>query len=112
MKFRMLSQSATQIKKGFLIPHEIPVDLLRIRVIFTHLREQAGEDEMDDRIPIEAFQRAFERLFFLLSDTLGFNAKEYDENGDGYVSWGEFFHVFKRRNITIKPTLCERIFLT
>mmetsp|Transcript_56902 Transcript_56902/g.176508 ORF Transcript_56902/g.176508 Transcript_56902/m.176508 type:complete len:795 (+) Transcript_56902:103-2487(+) len=121
INFRMLSSSEKSHGKGFIIPHEIPVDLLRIRVIFTRLREQtrrtpADRDEdvniNDDKVPVEAFQRAFERLFFLLSDPLGFNAKDYDENGDGFVSWGEFFHVYKRRNIKIKPSIFERIFLT
>lgn len=120
MNFRMLSSSEKPNSKRFIIPREIPVELLRIRVIFTRLREQTrrssnnGEvsNDSDDKIPVEAFQRAFERLFFLLSDPLGFEAKDYDENSDGFVTWGEFFHVYKRRNIKIKLSIFERIYLT
>jgi len=116
MNLRMLSATEKPYSKGkgFIIPREIPMELLRIRVIFTRLREQTQHLDVDQEggVPVEAFQRAFERLFFLLSDTQGFNAKEYDENTDGFVTWGEFFHVYKRRNIKIKLSIFERIYLT
>jgi len=69
-------------------------------------------DDEDDILPFEAFQRAFERLFFLLGDRRSFDAKQFDENRDGFVSWGEFFHVYKSRDISINLSMCERIFLT
>jgi len=43
---------------------------------------------------------------------MGFCAKDYDENGDGFVSWIEFFNVYRQRNIVVRLSLCERIFLT
>jgi len=120
MNFRMLASSEKQHSKRFIIPREIPVSLLRIRMIFARLREQtqsphAGSDlsnDQEDKVQVEAFQRAFERLFFLLGDPLGFNSKDYDGNGDGFVSWGEFFHVYRKRDIKVQLSIFERIFLT
>merc|ERR1740117_956071 len=108
--FRILScsskqQLAASAKKWF-IPSEEKLPLLFFRRIFTGLRAQQqeqglaapspegsvaeseearGRDEIDDCVPLEAFQRAFERLFFMLGDEEGFDAQLYDENGNGLV---------------------------
>jgi len=104
----------------FLVPQEQPVHLLFLRVIFNRLRQQSfsqladgpKEDPTEERLPMEAFHRAFERLFFVLQDPKGFSVLEYDTNGDGFVSWVEFFAVYRKRNITVRLSVCERIFLT
>jgi hypothetical protein len=110
------------------LPAEQDLGLLFFRQIFGELRVQAkaGKDKDkeharelgkapvvdDDDVPIEAFQRAFERLFYILGDDEPFDATSYDENGNGFVGWSEFSYVFKKRNIRIKFSLPERIYLT
>jgi hypothetical protein len=112
--FRMLS-SCVKAKSQKIVPREKEVDLLFLRQIFTRLREQskcpAQEDPAHERLPAEAFQRAFERLFYVLGDS-PFDAKEYDKNGDGFVSWEEFFNVWRKGKIKLKLSIWERIFLT
>jgi hypothetical protein len=69
------------------------------------------EDD-DDDVPIAAFQRAFERLFYVLRDPAPFDATEFDENCNGFVGWTEFSKVFKTRKISIRLSLPERIYMT
>merc|ERR1740117_1749966 len=70
--------------------------------------EEWGEDitaikaEGEDNIPIAMFQRAFERLFYVLADEEPFDAQVVDKNRNGYVGWGEFAYVFKKKAITIR----------
>jgi len=47
-----------------------------------------------------------------LGDEEGFDARAYDENGNGDVGWSEFVQVFKQRSFSIKLSMPERIFLT
>mmetsp|Transcript_7975 Transcript_7975/g.20604 ORF Transcript_7975/g.20604 Transcript_7975/m.20604 type:complete len:771 (-) Transcript_7975:87-2399(-) len=119
--FQMLSSSVKLKTNHFFIPAVQPMDLLFLRVIFSHLRKQTkaqnnpstDDDALNEEsLPFEAFQRAFERMFFVLRDPLGFDARSYDDNGDGYVTWCEFFHVYTKRNMTIYVSIPERIFLT
>jgi len=81
----------------------------------TSLQSEEGDKDDDENVPIEAFQRAFERLFYILGDEDGFdaNAEGADENGDGTVGWSEFSKLYNsNRDFTIKLSLPERIYLT
>merc|ERR1719478_632862 len=69
-------------------------------------------DDADENIPIQAFQRAMGRLFYVLRDPQGFDSKVYDQNGNNYVGWGEFCYVWKDRKITVRLSRSERIYLT
>lgn len=114
--YRILSSSEKPPVTPFFVPREIPMQLISLRAIFTELQRQTNavmhDDVRAERLPLEAFQRAFERLFYLLCDPLGFDAHVYDDNGDGMVTWGEFFRVYRKRDIVIKLSWCERIYLT
>jgi hypothetical protein len=112
----------------FFIPQEQPLELLFFRRIFTRLREQklrASElrvalhrraeelaEDVDENIPIQAFQRAMGRLFYVLRDPQGFDAKIYDQNRNNIVGWGEFCFVWKDRKVIVRLSTAERIFLT
>eukprot|EP00747_Dinoflagellata_sp_TGD_P184158 gnl/TRDRNA2_/TRDRNA2_39549_c0_seq1.p1 gnl/TRDRNA2_/TRDRNA2_39549_c0~~gnl/TRDRNA2_/TRDRNA2_39549_c0_seq1.p1 ORF type:complete len:839 (+),score=127.51 gnl/TRDRNA2_/TRDRNA2_39549_c0_seq1:46-2517(+) len=111
--FRILA-STTQKQVAWIVPAESPLELLFFRQIFTRLRAdmKAGANADDEIIPTDAFQRAFGRLFFVLRDPQGFDAKVYDANGNGFVGWGEFCYVWKKRQIKIRNSVMERIFLT
>lgn len=121
---RVIAQCVRFNPHTFFVPREQPLHLLFLRLVFNRLRAQSkrfgectdcdasGDRLGEERLPMEAFHRAFDRLFFVLQDPLGFNAKDYDENGDGDVTWSEFFKVYNQRNITVKLSLCERIYLT
>jgi len=114
---RILSSQSVQKKGGFVIAKERPIEMIFFRAIFTRLREQVTgtghhNTYVDESIPIEAFQRAFERLFYVLRDPQGFDAQIYDENSNGFVGWGEFCYVFNKKEIKVELTLGERIFIT
>lgn len=98
------------------IPREQPVQLVFLRFIFKELHKQTQTQAMleceEEVVPIKAFQRAFERLFFLVRDSRAFDVKEYDDNGDGLMSWSEFFRVYRERRIMVRLSICERIFYT
>jgi len=120
INLRVLSHTAGLAERvsnriGILVPREQTFELLFFRKIFIRLRDQVPQTnpnaDPDENIPIEVFQRAFERLFYVLKDPQGFSAKVYDENRNGYVGWGEFCFVFKRRKVLIKLSLSERIYL-
>jgi len=111
----MLAGIAKFKTSHFIIPRKQPMDLLDLKVMFSTLRKRSGvkdTNEKEDQLPFEAFQRAFERLFYVMQDPVQFDAKAYDENGDGFVAWGEFYRVYKKRNITVELSLAERIYLT
>jgi len=124
LNYRMLSTVEAPMQKRFFMPRVLPISLLRIRVIFVELVKQAenekkesfmplsDQDSKHDQVPTEAFQRAFERLLFLIEDPNGFNSAEFDADSDGWISWREFFYVYRKKNIKIKVSLCERIYLT
>lgn len=126
LNYRMLSTIEAPATKRFFMPGVLPISLLRIRVIFTELVKQAESErkriEKDlplaereikhDQVPTEAFQRAFERLLFLIEDPSGFESREFDADSDGWISWREFFYVYRKKNIQIKVSICERIYLT
>lgn len=113
---RVLEKPAPAVRTPFIIDKEQPIDLLFFRYIFNDLRDKIGgfaeEQYADEFIPIEAFQRTLERLFYVLKDPRGFNAKDYDENGNGFVGWGEFNYVYKKRKIIVTLSIAERIYLT
>jgi hypothetical protein len=104
--------------KFWFIAEEEELPLFFFRKVFTELRKQHSalteELDNDDSIPIEMFQRAMERLFYVLEDDDGFDAHAVDKNRNGYVGWGEFVYVYKnfKKRIVIKLCLAERIFLT
>lgn len=113
---RVISQCVRFSSSTFFVPQEQPIHLLFLRMVFNKLRAQSrcpidGPAD-EEKLPIEAFDRAFERLFFVLQDPAGFDVRDYDENGDGFVTWIEFFNVYRQRHITVRLSLCERIFLT
>jgi len=110
--FRVLELLETKQKHHFFIPKELTLDLLFFRQIFVRLRESEGDDkEEDDNIPVATFQRALERLFYVLRET-PFDATTYDSNSNGYVGWSEFCTVFKERNISIRLSFLERLHFT
>jgi hypothetical protein len=130
---RILSQKSpddeNNKRKQWIIPAEEKLELLFFRKIFTNLRKQLTSPEQvpsaspedvegDDNIPIEMFQRAFERLFYVLEDEAEasakgpFDAQQVDRNGNGFVGWVEFHRVYKESKISIKLSLPERIYLT
>jgi len=120
INLRVLTQTSAESRKvPFITPAEQRLELIFFRDIFVKLREQLSASDVDTTeydaeksIPTEEFQRAFERLFYVLKDGQGFNAKVYDQDGNGQVGWGEFCFVFKKRKVTIRLTVAERIFLT
>lgn len=83
------------------------------RKIFTHCLNAENSDDTKGKevISIAAFQRVFERLFYVMRDPSGFVSKDYDD-ADGIISWSEFSRVLKARPIVIKHSISERIFLT
>lgn len=113
-------------KSCWIIASEERLPLLFFRQIFTSLQKQQDFYYKDDEelspmeiflrdeelIPIEVFQRAFERLFYVLGDQGTFDAQEVDVKNDGYAGWAEFACVFKRRNLSIKLSIPERIYIT
>jgi len=122
---------ADQSGKHWLIPMKDPVPLLFLRQMFTKLYQQQQyqhrtqlymdqadkckddkDDGRDNHIPTEAFQRAFERLFFALGEDDGFDSRRYDRNNDGLISWTEFTYVFNDHKFHLKLTIPERIFIT
>jgi hypothetical protein len=124
MNFKILAAMSDR-QMSFFIPREQPIELLFFRRIFTRLREQKARaneisgrsmhdmpEDVDENIPIQAFQRAMGRLFYVMRDPQGFDSKVYDQNGNGYVGWGEFCYVWKDRKITVRLSWWERIFLT
>lgn len=122
MNFKILTAMGDR-QMEFFIRREQPIELLFFRRIFTRLREQKArgqnpsgriivEDEVEENVPIQAFQRAMGRLFYALRDPEGFDSKVYDQNGNNCVGWGEFCFVWKDRQITIRLSTCEMIYLT
>eukprot|EP00929_Paragymnodinium_shiwhaense_P007996 TRINITY_DN111918_c0_g1_i1.p1 TRINITY_DN111918_c0_g1~~TRINITY_DN111918_c0_g1_i1.p1 ORF type:complete len:733 (-),score=115.06 TRINITY_DN111918_c0_g1_i1:143-2341(-) len=121
INLRVLSSShvaglGEETRTQLFVSAELTFELLLFRKIFQALRDQLNlkdfEAGADESLPIEVFQRAFERLFYVLRDHEGFSAKVYDENRNGWVGWGEFCHVFKRRRVGIRLSISERIYLT
>jgi len=113
-QLHMLSSVAKFKKQGVIIPKEHPMALLDLRLIFSLLRKRTifADEDNEKFLPLECFQRAFERMFFIMQDPVPFDAKAYDENGDGFVSWGEFVRVYKQRSIKVKMSIFERLYLT
>mmetsp|Transcript_59943 Transcript_59943/g.130011 ORF Transcript_59943/g.130011 Transcript_59943/m.130011 type:complete len:793 (+) Transcript_59943:71-2449(+) len=113
---RVLNCENYEDKKLFFIPKEQPVDLLFFRMIFARLRDQNGllknSADLDANIPVGAFHRAFERLFFVLGDDSGFDSWNFVQNSAGYVGWAEFCYVFQRKSVIFTLSWFERIFLT
>lgn len=120
INLRVLGHSQASLEeptRRFIIPRVKPLEVLFFREIFSRLRKQLVKQQpslvlQEENIPLEEFQRVFERLFVVLEDPHVFNAKIYDENGNGFVGWGEFFYVFKRHKIAFNMSCWERIFLT
>jgi len=113
---RILASFARFEKSHFIIPAEQPIQLVFLRFMFKELRKQTQTQAPfpfeEEVVPVEAFERVFQRLFFLLGDARGFDIKEYDDNQDEFMSWSEFFRVYRERAITVRLSVCERIFYT
>lgn len=114
---RMIISTLTTAENSVGTPKELPLHLLFLRMLFTRLRESEccplEEDPTMERLPVEAFRRVFERLLFLLSDPRGFDDSDtYIHGCDGLVAWEEFFQVHKQRDLCIRLSLWERVFLT
>jgi voltage-gated potassium channel len=116
---RAISDGSSEMSKKMLVSKNRPLDLLFFRMIFQHMIQEGegngkaeGADEDQDGIPVAAFQRTLERLFYVLRDDRGFDAREYDVDGNGCVGWSEFVHVFRQRKIVINLSLMERIYIT
>jgi len=113
LNLRMLSSSEKARQKHFFMPRERQVSLLCIRLIFTQLLQQSREKDNieEDVVQLETAQRAMERLFYVL-DGQNDCILDFDKNRDGFLTWGEFFHLYRMREITIKASMFERIYLT
>jgi len=113
---RMLSSMERRRNRHFLMPREIPVDLIQIRILFNRLIEQRKQEEPDwqdqDCVSVHSFERCFQRLFFLLDDPDGFVAARYKDPRLTNASWGDFFHVHNEKKPKIKLSICERIWFT
>eukprot|EP00929_Paragymnodinium_shiwhaense_P094407 TRINITY_DN5495_c0_g1_i1.p1 TRINITY_DN5495_c0_g1~~TRINITY_DN5495_c0_g1_i1.p1 ORF type:complete len:747 (+),score=147.92 TRINITY_DN5495_c0_g1_i1:79-2319(+) len=111
-----LQEAASQRARIF-VPAELNFELLFFRKIFVELRRQVNPNgdptplDTEESIPTQVFQRAFERLFFVLQDPQGFDARVYDANRNGFVGWGEFCNVSKHRKVNVRLSLSERIYL-
>eukprot|EP00747_Dinoflagellata_sp_TGD_P102926 gnl/TRDRNA2_/TRDRNA2_168798_c0_seq9.p1 gnl/TRDRNA2_/TRDRNA2_168798_c0~~gnl/TRDRNA2_/TRDRNA2_168798_c0_seq9.p1 ORF type:complete len:724 (-),score=149.48 gnl/TRDRNA2_/TRDRNA2_168798_c0_seq9:65-2236(-) len=113
INIKMFSSTEHSVRKAFLPEKDLPLELIFFRQIFNHLRVQLKLDvDSDENIPIVAFQRVMGRLFLVLGDSEEFNACDYDDNGNGFVGWGEFSYVFKKRRINISVSIFERIYMT
>jgi len=121
LNFRMLS-SRTVERKHLVMPAVLPLNQLCIRSIFTKCSNNTVEHQAVEKtrggIPVEEcvptvfFVRSMERLFELVDDPLPLNQHELDKNQNGVVNWSECFHFCKRRKLSIRVSLCERIYLT
>jgi len=113
LNLRMLSSIEKTRQKTFFMPRERQVSLLCIRFIYTRLLQQRTEKDngREDAVSAESARRAFERLFHVVEDPNAFNL-DVDKNKDGFISWGEFFHLYRTKEITIRVSIFERIYLT
>lgn len=113
---RMLSSIERPRNRRFLMPREISVDLIQIRILFNRLLEQRKQEEPDcqdeDCVSVDTYERCFQRLFHLLDDPDGFNAAHYKDPRSNTASWGDFFHVHNQKKPKIKLSICERIWFT
>ncbi|CAE8707280.1 unnamed protein product [Polarella glacialis] len=101
----------------WLIGRERHIDLLVIRKLMTRLREQNGPPKNprapDETVPIQAFQRAFIRLFYILRDRGGFEARGYDKDQLGYIGWDGACALWQDRGcFDLELNTWERIFIT
>jgi len=113
--FRLISNFVKFDSNPFYVPKESPVKLLFLRLVFMRLREQSkcsASEPGEEKLPFAAFQRAFERLYFVLDDIVELDPELYDAKGDGCVAWEEFYYMFTKHHIRIKSSLVERIHLT
>jgi len=115
INMRLMTASMSTKTTTWVPPKEQEVPLLFLRQLFSQClyeREKRGEESREELLPAEVFHRVFDRLFFVLHDPQGFEeGSHYDSNNDGWISWKEFFHVYRRRHITIKLNFCERVYL-
>jgi len=113
---RMLSSIERPRSRCFFMPREIPVDLIQIRILYNRLVEQCKQEEPNrtdqDCVPVDSFERCFQRLFLLLDDPEGFDAAHFKDPDKETASWGDFFHVHNRKKPKIKLSICERIWFT
>lgn len=118
--FRVLGSNEKVHETPFVIAKEQDLDPLFFRYVFNHLKDRLSDKmkamapDPEEAIPIEAFQRTMERLFFVLRDPSlkQFDASCYDNDQNGFVGWGEFNYVFKRTRIKVQLNICERIYYT
>lgn len=109
-----------KLRMPFVVPREHPLDLHFFRLVFARLlvlqranRRNDGDDaEGEAEVPLFVFERAMVRLFKALQDEQPFNAKEYDADSSGGVGWFEFVAVWRQRNITIRMSFFERLYMT
>lgn len=119
-KRAMNDESDIDDGKHFMIPPSRTLDLLFFRMIYHHmLVEETGKEsdsittkEEEAGVPVSAFQRTLERMFFVLRDPKGFDARDFDVDGNGRVGWNEFVDVFRQREVVIHLSIMERIFMT
>lgn len=115
MNMRLMTNAMSAKSTTWVPPKEQEVPLLFLRQLFSQClreRERRNEEMKGELLPAEVFHRVFDRLFFVLHDPQGFEEGSlYDSNGDGWISWKEFFHVYRRRHIKIKLNFCERVYL-
>eukprot|EP00746_Dinoflagellata_sp_MGD_P090096 gnl/MRDRNA2_/MRDRNA2_35549_c0_seq1.p1 gnl/MRDRNA2_/MRDRNA2_35549_c0~~gnl/MRDRNA2_/MRDRNA2_35549_c0_seq1.p1 ORF type:complete len:761 (-),score=142.99 gnl/MRDRNA2_/MRDRNA2_35549_c0_seq1:38-2320(-) len=126
----MADDEPEEERKPLIIKEVHPLKLVFFRRVFCRLRQdfrqkevaQNGVNDEDDggdagldtqdEIPLYAFERALVRLFRATRDTEQFDPQKYDTNQNGMVGWWEFVEIWKSRNIAIRLSLMERIYLT
>lgn len=110
---RILASCIRFDRGHFFIARDQPVELVFFRLMFNQLKLQCKvEPPEEESVPLESFARVFERFFFLLREAKKFNIKDYDDDGDGWVTWSEFFQIYRDQKITVRLSLCEMIFYT
>eukprot|EP00747_Dinoflagellata_sp_TGD_P165303 gnl/TRDRNA2_/TRDRNA2_186395_c0_seq1.p1 gnl/TRDRNA2_/TRDRNA2_186395_c0~~gnl/TRDRNA2_/TRDRNA2_186395_c0_seq1.p1 ORF type:complete len:732 (-),score=128.69 gnl/TRDRNA2_/TRDRNA2_186395_c0_seq1:168-2363(-) len=109
----------------WLVPATQPIELFFFQRVFTSLcyRRKTASGVIKDLtkkagkydekvVPLVEFQRAMVRLFRVLKDTREFDPRDYDFDQVGAVGWYDFCSVWRDRQISVKLSIAERVFLT
>eukprot|EP00931_Biecheleriopsis_adriatica_P005770 TRINITY_DN107255_c0_g1_i1.p1 TRINITY_DN107255_c0_g1~~TRINITY_DN107255_c0_g1_i1.p1 ORF type:complete len:798 (-),score=139.73 TRINITY_DN107255_c0_g1_i1:44-2437(-) len=66
----------------------------------------------DVEIPILHFQRAMVRFFKVIRSNQKFDVRDYDNNCNGHINWFEFCKFWQDRDVSVRYSFSERLFLT
>lgn len=108
----------TTFTTPFLVPTSQTVDLFFFHRAFKRIRGETGEEAFsqildgDAEVPLVDFQRAMIRFFRAIRVNQEFDVQKYDKNDNGHISWGEFCKFWQDRDVCVRFSFCERLFLT